>query len=197
MGKLTGLEILKQVELGNIEIDPFDKNRLNPNSYNVRLAPELKVYKCNSINPDDGTPCIILDSKKKNETERIYIPDDGLLLMPGILYLGRTVERTHTKHYMPIIDGRSSNGRLGITIHATAGFGDIGFNGTWTLEIFVIHPVIVYSFMEIAQISFEEPIGDTGYQYRGRYFGQMDVTESRSFEEKKGTFNEYIGGKHE
>ena len=197
MGKLTGLEILKQVKLGRIEIDPFDENRLNPNSYNMRLAPELKVYKCNATDPETGAPCIILDSKKKNEVERIAIPDGGFILQPGILYLGRTIERTHTKNYIPLIDGRSSGGRLGMTIHATAGFGDIGFNGTWTLEIFVIHPVIVYPYMEVAQVSFEEPIGDTRYQYRGRYFGQIDVTESRSFEDKKGTFNEFIGGKDE
>lgn len=194
MGKLTGLEIYKQVKEGRIVIDPFDENRLNPNSYNVQLAPTLKVYNPNSRRWHNGQmeKCVILDAKKENETYTVDIPETGVCLQPGTLYLGRTVERTQTNHYVPIIDGRSSNGRLGIVIHATAGFGDIGFDGTWTLEIFVIHPTIIYPYMEIGQVSFEEPIGDTSYQYKGRYLGQTDVTASRSFEDKKGTFKDFI-----
>ena len=180
MGKLTGTEILRQIELGHIEIDPFDRNRINPNSYNVRLAPELKTYR----------PRIFLDSHRDNETEDLIIPEEGLVLRPNKLYLGRTVERTYSDKFIPIIDGRSSTGRLGMFIHVTAGFGDIGFNGTWTLEIFVIHPLKIYPYDEIGQVSFEEAVGDTSYQYNGRYNNQVDVTASRFYMNKKGAFED-------
>ena len=87
-----------------------------------------------------------------------------------------------------MIDGRSSTGRLGMLIHATAGFGDVGFNGTWTLEIFVIHPLRIYPYDEIGQVSFETLEGDASYQYNGRYNNQKDVTASRFYMEKKGVF---------
>lgn len=193
MGRLTGLEILRQIELGRITIDPFDKNKLNPNSYNVQLAPTLKVYEPTGKVWHNGqmVPEVILDPHKENPTKDIEIPEKGYCLKPGVLYLGRTIEKTQTKYYIPMIEGRSSNGRLGIAIHATAGFGDIGFSGTWTLEIFVVHPTIVYPGMEIGQVSFDEAVGDTSYQYKGRYLNQEDVTASRSFMDKQGSFKDY------
>jgi len=63
----------------------------------------------------------------------IEIPPEGYVLEPNVLYLGHTNEVTHTNVYAPFIEGRSSIGRMGISVHITAGFGDIGFNGTWTL----------------------------------------------------------------
>ena len=188
MGKLTGKEIVRQIELGNIKIDPFDASRVNPNSYNLRLGDTLKVYKENAYN-HIGNPCVILDSHRKNETVEIKIPEKGYMLKPGILYLGRTMEKTWTNKYVPVLDGRSSGGRLGIQVHLTAGFGDIGFDGTWTLEILVVHNVIIYPGDEICQISFEDAIGDTSYQYNGRYNHQEDVTASRFYETKKGAFD--------
>lgn len=141
---LTAEQIL--AELGDkIEIYPFDVGQLNPNSYNLRLADELLVYKEK-----------VLDMKIKNPYELIHIPEDGLLLMPGRLYLGRTMEKTETRGYVPMIEGRSSVGRLGISIHETAGFGDIGFTGYWTLEISVIQPTIVYAGVEICQIYYHK-----------------------------------------
>ena len=190
MGKLTGKEILRQIELGHIEIDPFDKSRINPNSYNMRLAHELKVYKPNYTYYMNGKKEVRLDAHAVNETEDLIIPDKGLLLRPNTLYLGRTVERTFTDRYVPHLDGRSSTGRLGMFIHVTAGFGDIGFDGTWTLEIFVIHPLVIYPYDEIGQISFETVEGDTSYQYNGRYNHQSDVTESRFYMDKKGEFRD-------
>lgn len=190
MAKLTGKEILRQIELGHIEIDPFDKSRINPNSYNIRLAPELKVYEPNKYNYMTGNKEVLLDSHKKNETKDLVIPKTGLVLYPNTLYLGRTVERTYTDKYVPMIDGRSSTGRLGMLIHATAGFGDVGFNGTWTLEIFVIHPLIIYPYDEIGQVSFETLEGDMSYQYDGRYNHQHDVTASRFYMDKQGEFKD-------
>ncbi len=90
--------------------------------------------------------------KEKNPTAQLVIPKEGLLLQPGRVYLARTVERTFTDKYVPMLEGRSSVGRLGISVHVTAGFGDIGFNGHWTLEITVEQPTVIYPDVEICQI---------------------------------------------
>ena len=108
----------------------------------------------------------------------IYTPDGGLVLTPGILYLARTAEYTETFNCVPCIEGRSSVGRLGIDVHATAGFGDVGFCGTWTLEISVIHPVRVYPYMEICQIVYTTISADHD-NYKGKYLGQVEPVASR------------------
>ena len=137
---ISGLEI-KNMLNKEIFIEPFDDSRLNPNSYNLRLHNELLVYDSH-----------VLDMKVKNETKTISIPPEGLVLEPGIVYLGRTVEYTKTLNHVPMLEGRSSIGRLGIYIHVTAGFGDVGFSGYWTLEISCIQPVRIYPNVEICQI---------------------------------------------
>ncbi len=169
---LSGEEILREIEEGNIVIKPFDKKLINPNSYNLHLGKELLVY------TDE-----VLDSKKENRTKRIEIPPEGLVLEPNTLYLGRTVEFTDTSKYVPMLNGRSSIGRLGITIHVTAGFGDVGFKGTWTLEIFCIKPVRIYPNMEICQICYYPVVGDKNIKYQGKYLNQEDVTASRLYRE--------------
>ena len=135
---LTGSKVLEEIEKGNICISPFDKKQLNPNSYNVRLGSTLKVYTDN-----------VLDFNKDNPSKTIESPVDGFVLQPGELYLGNIVERVSTDKYISAVDGRSSIGRLGILIHATAGFGDIGFDGNYTLEIFCVKPVRIYPDMLI------------------------------------------------
>lgn len=167
---LTGQEILRRWHKGDdIKIDPFDPKKLNPNSYNLTLFPELKIY--------TGE---IIDSKNI-KTETIEIPKNGLVLRPNILYLGSTNEYTETYNLVPKIDGRSSIGRLGISIHITAGFGDIGFKGKWTLEISVVQSVIIFPNMEICQISYYIPYGDIR-NYEGRYQNQKTIQESKYFE---------------
>jgi dCTP deaminase len=170
---LGGLEIARLVRMGDIVIDPFDPEQLNPNSYNVRLADELLTYAGTLL---DGQ--YALDPRRDNPTDRHAIPPHGFRLMPGVLYLGRTVERTYSPKHVPRIDGRSSVGRLGISVHVTAGFGDVGFSGTWTLEITCVEPAIVYPGMRIAQVSFSPVIGDYT-PYRGKYQGQVGATASR------------------
>ena len=130
---LTGSKVLEEIEKGNICISPFDKKQLNPNSYNVRLGSTLKVYTDN-----------VLDFNKDNPSKTIESPVDGFVLQPGELYIGNIVERVSTDKYISAVDGRSSIGRLGILIHATAGFGDIGFDGNYTLERFYVKPVRIY-----------------------------------------------------
>ncbi|GHV46369.1 dCTP deaminase [Clostridia bacterium] len=157
---LSGLEIKKQILSGSIDISPYDECFINPNSYNLRLHNKLLVY------TDE-----ILDMKKPLSTREIVIPEDGFVLRPGTLYLGRTVERTTTDKYVPMLEGRSSIGRLGMFIHVTAGFGDVGFSGFWTLEIQCIQPIKIYPNVEICQIYFHTIEGEFE-QYAGGKAGK-------------------------
>ena len=173
---LSGKEIHQQVENGTISIDPFNSGQLNPNSYNLRLHSDLLVY-----NSD------VLDMKEKNSTSPLTIPNEGLLLEPQKLYLGRTIERTATDKYVPMLEGRSSVGRLGLFIHITAGFGDIGFDGFWTLEIFCVQPIKIYANLEICQIFYHTIDGDYDLYRSKKYQSNKGVQPSmlyKDFEEK-------------
>ncbi|WP_105617959.1 dCTP deaminase [Vallitalea okinawensis] len=154
---LSGREIKKRLN-GDIKIDPFNEEQLNPNSYNLKLHNELLIY---------DTP--ILDMKKPNPTKKIVIPKEGLVLEPGKLYLGRTKEFTETNNLVPMLEGRSSIGRLGLFIHVTAGFGDVGFKGYWTLEIFCVQPIRVYSDVEVCQIYYHSLEGEHENYASGKY----------------------------
>jgi len=130
-------------------IAPYDHKNIGPNSYDVHLADELLVYKTGTYGVLRHPP---LDMKRDNPHDILTIPEEGLVLQPGTLYLGRTVEYTETEGLVPMLEGRSSAGRLGLSIHITAGFGDVGFKGHWTLEMTVVHPLRVYSGVSVAQI---------------------------------------------
>ena len=123
--------------------------------------------------------------KKKNKTKKVIIPDSGLVLKPNVLYIGRTNEECYSDTFIPMLNGRSSIGRLGICVHVTAGFGDIGWKGTWTLEIIAFKPVRIYPNIEFCQVSYFTPFGQTYLQYDGRYQGQIEPTASKSSLEKK------------
>lgn len=156
---LTGKEILKRIENKEIIISPFSEENIGPNSYNLSLHNELLVYQDT-----------ILDPKKQLQTSLEKIPDEGLILNPGVLYLGRTKEYTETFNCVPMIEGRSSIGRLGMFVHITAGFGDIGFKGFWTLEISVIKPVKIYANMKLCQIYYHTICGDQSIQYNSNKY---------------------------
>ena len=126
-----------------------------------------------------------LDMMKENKTIELTIPEEGLVLQPGVLYIGRTVERTWSDKFIPMINGRSSGGRLGISVHVCAGFGDIGFDGTWTLEITVVEPIRIYANTDIAQVCYFKPCGKVGKLYRGRYYKQEEATASRFYKPKE------------
>ena len=128
---LSGKEIARHIG-EEIVITPFNPKRLNPNSYNLTLADELMVY--------DNYE---LDMKKKNTGHLLKIPQEGYVLEPNKLYLGRTHEYTKTTCFVPMLEGRSSVGRLGLFIHVTAGFGDVGFSGYWTLEMCPADPYLL------------------------------------------------------
>lgn len=163
---LSGKEIKKRLGK-DIIIEPFDEKLLNPNSYNLRLHNELLVY----TNP-------VLDMKTPNPTEKLTIPEDGLILEPNELYLGRTVEYTKTDNYVPMLEGRSSIGRLGLFIHVTAGFGDVGFAGYWTLEIFCIQPIRVYPNVELCQIYYHSIEGEYEKYSSGKYQNNNGIQPS-------------------
>jgi dCTP deaminase len=168
---LSGKEIENRID-NDIIIKPFDKNRLNPNSYNLSLSDELIVY---SDSP--------LDMKKDNPYHQIKIPAEGLLLETHRLYLGRTVEYTETNNLVPMLEGRSSVGRLGLFIHVTAGFGDVGFKGFWTLEIFCVQPIRIYSGVEICQIYYHTLEGDHENYSSGKYQNNDGIQTSLLFKD--------------
>lgn len=163
---LSGLEIKERIGK-DIKIEPFDISALNPNSYNLKLADELLVY-------DEK----ILDMRCKNKYHKIKIPNDGLIIHPGKLYLGRTVEYTQTNNFVPMLEGRSSIGRLGMFIHVTAGFGDVGFKGFWTLEIHCIEPIKIYAGIEICQIYYHTIQGNYENYCSGKYQNNFGVQPS-------------------
>ena len=138
---LTDAEILAGISSGDIVIDPFQSECLGTNSYDVHLGKYLAVYEDHE-----------LDAKKHNKITHFEIPPEGFVLQPGTLYLGVTEEYTETHHAVPFLEGKSSVGRLGIDIHATAGKGDVGFCNTWTLEISCVHPVRIYGGMPVGQL---------------------------------------------
>ncbi|MEM8894497.1 MAG: dCTP deaminase [Bacteroidota bacterium] len=168
---LSGVEIANRMGK-DINIDPYRPEQLNPNSYNLRLHDELMVY---------DHP--VLDMKVANEVSKLTIPTDGLQLEPGRLYLGRTVEHTRTEKLVPMLEGRSSIGRLGMFVHVTAGFGDVGFNGYWTLEIFVVQPLIIYPNVEICQIYYHHLDGEYEIYRSGKYQNNSDIQPSKLYQD--------------
>lgn len=163
---LSGKKIKEQ--LGKeIIIEPYSEKQLNPNSYNLKLHNELLVY-------DEE----VLDMKKENKASKIIIPEEGIVLEPRKLYLGRTMEYTETNKYVPMLEGRSSVGRLGLFIHVTAGFGDVGFKGYWTLEIFCVQPIRIYPGVEICQIYYHDIDGEYDKYSSGKYQNNSGIQTS-------------------
>jgi len=169
---LTGPEISKQVKKGNIVIDPFDPASINPNSYNLTLAPEISTYL--------DTP---LDMKKEQRISTQDIPESGKVLKPGWIYLARTAEYTETHGFVPLLDGRSSIGRLGLFIHVTAGFGDVGFCGCWTLELHAVQPIRIYPGVKICQISYHQVEGEQVTYNSSKYQGSREIRPSFLYRE--------------
>ena len=168
---LTDDEILKAIESGDIIIEPFRPDKLGTNSYDVHLSKYLAVYK----DP-------ILDAKKHNKIKEIIIGEEGFVLQPGELYLGVTEEYTETHAAVPFLEGKSSVGRLGIDIHATAGKGDVGFCNTWTLEISCVKPVRVYGGMPVGQLIYFMVGGKIINYYNKKKNAKYNVRTTRPVE---------------
>lgn len=154
---LSDKRILAEIDKGTIIIEPFKPECLGTNSYDVHLGKYLATYKDR-----------VLDAKAHNTIEHFEIPKEGFVLQPGTLYLGVTVEYTETHRHVPFLEGKSSTGRLGIDIHATAGKGDVGFCNTWTLEISCVQPVKIYAGMPIGQLIYFVVEGDIEKTYNNK-----------------------------
>ncbi|MFZ4403242.1 MAG: dCTP deaminase [Pseudobdellovibrionaceae bacterium] len=154
---LTDTQILVEMAKGSIKVEPFSPDCLGSNSYDVHLGNTLAIY-----------TDTVLDSKKHNKIETFEIPPEGFVLTPENFYLGATLEYTETLAHVPFLEGKSSVGRLGIDIHATAGKGDVGFCNYWTLEISVKKPVRVYAGMPIGQLIYFQVAGDVTTSYNSK-----------------------------
>jgi len=168
---LSGDEIRRRMGT-DIVIEPFNDERVNPNSYNLTLHNELLIYEE-----------VVVDMKQPNRTRRIVLPEDGLVLTPHQLYLARTAEFTETHNLVPMIEGRSSIGRLGLFVHVTAGFGDVGFCGYWTLEMFAVQPVRIYPNVPICQIFYHEIAGEIQEYSSDKYQNNRDIQPSLLYQE--------------
>lgn len=196
-GILSGQELHRAIKSGDIQISPFDDShlgRVNPASYDLTLGPKVAVYEdvvradfsCPSshnlgdaavpgclVTPKTGFHCT-MDASKKNKVVEYEMDSRGFMLRPGVGYLMHTAERVRTDKYVPIIDGKSSIGRLFAFIHVTAGYGDPGFDGQYTLEVVVVHPLIVYPGMRFCQMRFHTIVGEVqSYQETGNYKGDL------------------------
>jgi dCTP deaminase len=168
---LSDKRILEEIDKGHIIIEPFKRECLGTNSYDVHLGKHLATYRDR-----------VLDAKLHNEIDGFEIPKEGFVLQPHTLYLGVTVEYTETHKHVPFLEGKSSTGRLGIDIHATAGKGDVGFCNTWTLEISCAQPVRIYAGMPIGQLIYFVVEGDIETLYNSKSDAKYNNPTTRPLE---------------
>lgn len=169
---LTGKQIKKEVLHGNIKIDPFCDELINPNSYNFRIADKLFIYDYD----------VYIDLVDIPKVKSITFKKEGIILRPNILYLGCTFEKMGSNLYVPFIEGRSSTGRLGLFVHITAPLGDIGFFGQWTLQLRATVPIKIYPLQRIGQIMFFQPYGEIEL-YKGKYQNSLGPQWSQIFKD--------------
>ena len=173
---LSKTEIQARILSGEIEISPYDEKYLNPNGYDLHLGPKIlypDLYPAHAKESLDSSN--IWDSKREiNYRDETIHPLFGNIFLPGILYLASTMEYTASHNTVPVFEGKSSIGRMGIDVHICAGFGDVGFCGHWTLEIRVMYPTRLYAGMPIGQLVWHEVKGETEQNYKqmGSYSGQ-------------------------
>jgi len=154
---LSDSDILRAIQDGEIVIKPYDKECLGTNSYDVHLSKHLATYTNKR-----------LDAKRHNKIYHFEISEEGFVIEPGYIYLGSTIEYTESHTHVPFLEGKSSVGRLGIDIHATAGKGDVGFCNHWTLELSSTQPVRIYPGMPIGQLIYFSVKGLVNQSYDKR-----------------------------
>lgn len=171
---LTGDQICEEIKSGRIVIDPFNMENLNDNSYNVTLSKNITTY---DLRMSDD---LVVDIKHPPKTITATMSEKyGFVIYPGALYLGSTNERIASDYFVPILAGRSSFGRLGLTSHKTGNFGDLGYNGVWTMQITSTFPTRIYPDIKIGQIYFLRPYGKIKSLYHGKYQGSTGPASSR------------------
>ena len=168
---LSDKKILEAIEQGTIVISPYRRACLGTNSYDVHLSRHFATYSSR-----------VLDARQHNTIHHFDIPDEGFVLQPNTLYLGVTEEYTETHTTVPFLEGKSSVGRLGIDIHATAGKGDVGYCNTWTLEISCTQPVRIYAGMPIGQLIYFAVSGDIENLYHAKTNAKYNERNDRPTE---------------
>lgn len=189
---LSGPRIIELVNDGVLVLDPLPADKdVNPNSINIRVGQHLRVYESqlnfhrtyknldtaelfNAAGADYISDGCVLDPYKKNKTIDVMIPEQGYVLVPGITYIGCTVERAGScSRYAPVLEGRSTWARLGFKSHACGGWGDVGFSRQWVLEIEVTTPVRLRRNDPVCQVAFHDVESPTKlYTNTGRYAEQ-------------------------
>lgn len=165
---ISDLSIQNAVSTGELTISPFSLSQLQPASYEVRLADEIKWTEGEGITPH---PEWLVDTKDPSTVTKLLtvrIPDSGLMVYPGAFLLGAIEEYIEIgPKFVGRVEGKSSLARIGLAVHVTAGFIDPGFKGVITLEMVNLSkvPILIYAGMKIAQLSFERVDGAVGRLY--------------------------------
>jgi len=178
---LSDRDIRAALEGGDVRIDPYDPQDLQPSSVDLHLDRAFRVFRNNRY------PYIDVRVEQPDLTELLTVADDEpFILHPGEFVLGQTLEWVELPNDLVArLEGRSSLGRLGLLIHSTAGYVDPGWKGNLTLELSNVAnlPIALYAGMRIGQISFfrmsspvERPYGSP--ELRSRYQGQKEPTAS-------------------
>ena len=184
MSVLSDRDIRAAVEAGQVRIDPWDADCLQPSSVDLHLDREFRVFRNNRY------PFIDVRQAQPDLTELVSITDEEpFILHPGEFVLGQTLEWVELPDDLVArLEGKSSLGRLGLLIHSTAGYVDPGWKGTLTLELSNVAnlPIALYFGMKIGQISFfgmsspvERPYGSK--ELGSKYQGQSTPTASASY----------------
>ncbi|MFH1601580.1 MAG: dCTP deaminase [Candidatus Shapirobacteria bacterium] len=182
---LSDQDLLLAIEEKKLVIDPFDPQRVQPSSYDLHLDEKVLVFENHLL--------AVMDVREKAEATRLVEIDEkkGFILHPGEFILGNTQEKFVIPNDLAAkLEGRSSLGRIGLIIHATAGYVDPGFSGQLTFEISNISrlPIRIFPKMRIAQICFIQMTSPAKVPYGSpklgsKYKGQMGPTESRIYKD--------------
>ncbi len=178
---LSDGDILKEIKKGELKIKPFKKDSIQPSSYDLHISSKFLIFKNSKI------PYIDVKEDMDN-TELVDVKGKGFFFLhPGEFVLSSTLEYISNPDYLVArIEGKSSLGRIGLIIHATAGFVDPGFRGTLTLEMtnLINTPIKIYVGMKIAQLAFftmTSPSKKSYGEYNNKYNNQKDPTKSHYF----------------
>ena len=173
---LSANKILSEMKRGHITIMPMDPQNLGPISYDMSIENKLIEIPATYQMVDDGHPVYpkhnVIDTKDESNhfQKEVIIPEDGIVLFPGILYLATTKEEIWSDTYVPCVSGRSSFARAGIEVHHTSFFANPGHRFKWILEISVTVPIKIYPDSKICQLYFEDVTGSlNGFEYHGKY----------------------------
>jgi dCTP deaminase len=183
---LSDRTIREEVASGRLVVDPLELDCIQPASIDLHLDRVFRVFRLSHRAHVDVREPV------EDLTEVVQIEDDTpFFLQPGEFVLASTLETiTLPDDIVARLDGRGSLGRLGLLVHATAGYVDPGWTGKLTLELSnaAKMPIAIYCGMKIAQISFlrmstpvERPYGSPGLG--SKYQGQQEPTASRAYED--------------